>query len=440
MIPVENESRFLTSLFAELNAAGVRYAVLRNAETLPFSLNGSDIDMLVAHDDILVVQDILRKTACSNGGEAILAIKYPNFLQTEFLGKTDVGWWGCCIDLFDGYFIQAILPLVDSEIWKYQHRTAQDIITLDPDVGAYIGYAKELLQNGVKSVRYREGAMNAVALGKDDAIAERQCRELVNSALAGKDVGVRRFVFRWKLRMICSCPIESCSRLLRFSFARAARLFSPCGRMIAVMGTDGAGKTSLLGAILPVLRTMNHKATVVHHLKPDLLPPLARFRGVKPVPGHVCTTPHASRPSGFAGSLVRISYLLSDYILGYWLKVRIRLAKTPAAFWIFDRYAYDILIDPRRFRIRLPRGIIKFFLFFVPRPDLVLCLGGDPQKIYARKPETSLEEVTRQVKELKAFCEGNRRAVWIDTTTTIEQSRDAALSAILSAMSKRSEP
>ncbi len=25
MIPVENESRFLTSLFAELNAAGVRY-------------------------------------------------------------------------------------------------------------------------------------------------------------------------------------------------------------------------------------------------------------------------------------------------------------------------------------------------------------------------------------------------------------------------------
>ena len=40
----------------------------------------------------------------------------------------------------------------------------------------------------------------------------------------------------------------------------------------------------------------------------------------------------------------------------------------------------------------------------IPKPDIILCLGGDPEKIYNRKPETSLEEVTRQTSALKDFC------------------------------------
>ena len=206
--------------------------------------------------------------------------------------------------------------------------------------------------------------------------------------------------------------------------------------MIVVMGTDGSGKTTLLNAISPVLKTMTHGKLVIHHLKPDLFPPLGRFRGVKHEKGRVCATPHASKRSGFWGSLVRISYLMCDYILGYWLKVRIRLSKTPITYWIFDRYAYDMLIDSRRFRIKLPQWIIKTFLFFVPAPDLILCLGGDPEKIYARKPETSLEEVQRQMSALKKFCADNNKAVWIDTTKSVDESSDAVLTAILDRLAK----
>ena len=210
----------------------------------------------------------------------------------------------------------------------------------------------------------------------------------------------------------------------------------PAGKMIVVMGTDGSGKTTLLNAISPVLKTMTHGKLVIHHLKPDLFPPLGRFRGVKHEKGRVCATPHASKRSGFWGSLVRISYLMCDYILGYWLKVRIRLSKTPITYWIFDRYAYDMLIDSRRFRIKLPQWIIKTFLFFVPAPDLILCLGGDPEKIYARKPETSLEEVQRQMSALKKFCADNNKAVWIDTTKSVDESSDAVLTAILDRLAK----
>jgi hypothetical protein len=85
----------------------------------------------------------------------------------------------------------------------------------------------------------------------------------------------------------------------------------------------------------------------------------------------------------------------------------------------------------------LPRGWARFWSWFIPKPDLILCLGGNSEKIYARKPETSLDEVKRQVAALKTFCDGNRRAVWIDTTTSVEESMDAALAAITQRMSRR---
>jgi thymidylate kinase len=201
-------------------------------------------------------------------------------------------------------------------------------------------------------------------------------------------------------------------------------------QFIAVLGTDGSGKSTLLNAIIPLIEEKMSGKVVVHHLRPDLLPPLGRFRGVQHEPGYVCVNPHGSKPSGFAGSLFRLTYLVCDYILGYWFKVRPMLRRKDIACWVFDRYAYDILIDPLRFRIKLPRWIIRLYLKIVPRPNIVLCLGGDPEKIFARKPETSLEEVNRQMIELEKLSEGLPNVRMIDTTVSIEDTVAAAMNAL----------
>jgi thymidylate kinase len=201
-------------------------------------------------------------------------------------------------------------------------------------------------------------------------------------------------------------------------------------QFIAVLGTDGSGKSTLLNAIIPLIEEKMSGKVVVHHLRPDLLPPLGRFRGVKHEPGYVCVNPHGSKPSGFAGSLFRLTYLVCDYILGYWFMVRPMLRRKEIACWVFDRYAYDILIDPLRFRIKLPRWIIRLYLKIVPLPNIVLCLGGDPEKIFARKPETSLEEVSRQMIELEKLSEGLPNARMIDTTVSIEDTIAAAMNAL----------
>lgn len=427
------DSLFLFPFFTALNQAGTEYAVLRNAETLPDSLNGGDVDILVSPKDFIAVEKILGRVAEACGGKVMAKMRVPHFIQTEMMGCVSGVWWGCCIDLFDGIYVKSALPIVGESVLRYRERTAKAIWTLHPLVGQYLGYAKELLVNGRKSIRYEAGAKKALQSDLDAVVPSPSMRGLIRSALQGKVVHPHIFVLKESLLLAIRHPLHLVRNYAGFVCSRIVRYIRPCGKMIAVLGTDGSGKSTLLNEILPLLQTMTHKATCVHHLKPDILPPLGRFRGVKYEPGHICTNPHGSAPSGFVGSLVRISYLSLDYILGYWLKVRVKIAKTPISYWIFDRYAHDMLIDSRRFRIRLPQWIIRMFLGVLPKPDQVICLGGDAAKIYARKPETSLEEVERQVKELRNFVHENKNAVWVDTTQSVEASVRAFLEGLMDA-------
>lgn len=432
-----DESVFLRRMFALLDAADIKYAVLRNAETLPDSLNNSDVDMLVAKGGLNAAVRCLSKSAELCGGKLMSMFSYPHFRQMIFLGCFEKRWWGCCIDLFEGVFWQGVLPLAGDTLLDLRIKTDKGIWTLDHERAHYLGYAKELITNDSKSSKYIGGAKVAIKHGKDDFLQFDKLKHFIRKVLVGERHSAKAFRLAWLLPLAVRHPLFFSRNWGGMMLSRLKHLWCPAGRMIAIMGTDGAGKTTILDAVGPVLGNMTHGKLVRHHLKPDLIPPLGRLRGVKHEKGSVCTTPHASSPSGLFGSLVRISYLLCDYILGYWFRVRIRLARTPITYWIFDRYAYDMMIDPRRFRIKLPQWIIKAFLFLVPRPDLILCLGGDPEKIYARKPETSLEEVKRQVAALKKFCEGNKRAVWIDTTRSVDESADAVLNAICERLARR---
>ncbi len=71
--------------------------------------------------------------------------------------------------------------------------------------------------------------------------------------------------------------------------------------------------------------------------------------------------------------------------------------------------------------------------------SIILCLGTDPEIIHQRKPELLLEEIRRQVSELKDFCNQNPHAVWIDTGESIDKSTNESLKAIVTRMAHRYE-
>ena len=129
-------------------------------------------------------------------------------------------------------------------------------------------------------------------------------------------------------------------------------------------------------------------------------------------------------------------YYLLDYFLGYIIKILPTII-TKSHLFIMDRYYFDYYIDPKRTLIKLPEFIIKIGELFVPKPDLVICLGGDPEIIYNRKPETSLEEVTKQNEKLKKFALKRKNAIWIDTSISLNVSVEQTMTSIIDMMYKR---
>lgn len=202
------------------------------------------------------------------------------------------------------------------------------------------------------------------------------------------------------------------------------------GLFIVVLGVDGAGKTTVINALVPNLQTVGFTVEQ-RHLRPGWLPPLGRlFRRQGRTDNEVVTNPHASQPSGAIGSMIRLLYLMLDYSLGYWRLVRPHLYKQPICY-LFDRYFFDLAMDPLRFRIKLPKSILRIAIRCLPQPDLIMCLYAKPDVIAARKPELSVDEIARQYQCLREIAKFRENAIWIETEEDLEDSVQKCLSCIL---------
>ena len=442
------ETPFLLDFFKALRERNVKYAVMRNSETLPESLGGSDLDLFAADDEaVKQIEEIAAEVAGKyNGG---FTVKYTVEATISCLGgrHSDGTWWGVHIDIFPGLMYFGI-PYMDSRP-VYEERVLErgSFYRLGglSDVASFI---KEIMPNRRTKKDYYPRARAAYAKNREGTKAAMSgcygtsgwaiVEKLLTSECSGQEISrdSKRLVWALWWMQISRFHWLSLARIkVRNVWQRYKRLFKYPGFCVAVLGTDGSGKSTLIEKMTPVLYQMMHHPVEYRHLRPGLLPSLARLLG-KPTREGPVTDPHGGIPSGYLMSLVRFFYYYIDYTLGYFLKIFPWLVKRPT-FVICDRYYYEYMIDPRRCAVKLLPGFARFFSWFIPKPDLILCLGGNPEKIYARKPETSIAEVSRQVAALRDFCDRNNRTVWIDTTTSLEDSYDAAMEAIETKMRRR---
>jgi thymidylate kinase len=164
---------------------------------------------------------------------------------------------------------------------------------------------------------------------------------------------------------------------------RMVRIIKPTGLVIAFMGPDGSGKTTIINGVKKDLAEVfrQHKQ---YHLFPK--------GGIETPP---TINPHGQKPRGYFGSLAKLFYFLGLYSIGYWFKVY--PLKIKSTLVIFDRYYHDILVDPKRYRNGTSKTWTKLIGYIIPKPDVWILLDVPGDVIQKRKAEVTPVESKRQV-------------------------------------------
>lgn len=445
--PCGSESIFLRLLFEEFDRCDVTYAVMRNYEPLPYGVGTSDLDLLVGpeceHAARKALDQAMEETGCVPVGHA----STTGFFKVYILGSPIApfrNWWGLRVDVNVGLLFKGV-PIV-GDVDPRAFRAHNGISVLPDGLAAVLGVLKDALYNGRLPSRYLPSAKETARIGwgivrhtlePTGPAAIGLLRRLIMQEDPGRDVrsscmNLRRRIIGHGLRRD---PLRVIGCRIRSEWSKARRFFRPSGMFMSVLGVDGAGKSTLIEAISPILREATHNALFIQHLRPSLLPPLRQFKG-KRDPREPSQEPHGLRPSGSVGSMFRLIYHTLDYVLGYWMKVRPKIARQPAIV-LFDRYAYDMVLDPKRFRIGLSGMVTGWFAALSPKPDLILCLHAAPETVAVRKQELSLGEIRRQTEALYTFARKEQRAVLISTEGQVSELRDRALQAIFDFLSDR---
>ena len=426
----------LVELFEELNKKNIQYAVLRNYKELPQSTGGSDIDIWVKAEDCQRFYDIVNSIAIKHQGSLVSYIWKRHEPKICYLGPD----WGMQFDVYTGLvpigdFVFYTGDIIENHI-VYHH----GVKVLDEKWCAIESLLKEILNTGNcdKKEKYYNDASKALG-----TISEKELKDGLPMFSDNYRNILKRVGREEKSQELISLLYKEGLKELKNKvpgcffdkFLKFKRIFRRPGYMIAILGTDGAGKSAIYNTIYPHLEAAFHSKLYYRHLRPDMLPDIAELFGKRKKSDRpeVCENPHAKKSSGLVMSLVRVLYYLHDYIWGYWLNIWPKIS-TQSAVFVMDRYYYDYYIDQSRSRTSLPNWIIRFFDFWVPSPDIIIGLGGDPEKIFARKPETSIKEVTRQTEALKAFCNRRRNAFWVNTT---ENDVDTSARMVLKLISER---
>ena len=223
-------------------------------------------------------------------------------------------------------------------------------------------------------------------------------------------------------------PLRLASFLARDIHRRMRRWIKPTGLLIAVLGTDGTGKSTLIGRlhsrIAPAFRRV-----LRFHWAPRLIVPR------KNAPPN--THPHAKANRGALLSSCFLLAVVVDYWIGY--LISLRQSRARSGLILFDRYFHDVLIDPRRYRYGGPTWLARGMARLIPSPDLVVILDANERVIGDRKAELPAEEISRQRQKYKELKFSGAERVVINTEKSEKLTLNEVSSVIVEHLARRFE-
>jgi thymidylate kinase len=357
--------------FGALDAAGIRWALLRGR------VDGreGDIDVIVDPDDDAALERVLGAT----GWARLAAIGHGDHRFHRTYDEATDRWLTLDVVTELAFGPGGCLSLPGAARTVLERRRSDgDASRLAPDDGFWALLLHDLLDRGDIPPTHRADLAALVRSARVDGPLGRRIEVLAGPGTAARLIGVieagattaaitegRRLGRRWARAM----PALTAGRWVRHAVLRRLRkphtALRRRGIDVAVLGPDGAGKSSLSAALATTFPVPTR--TIYLGLYGAGLGGAGRF--------------------GFAR---RIARLWRGWTVGLWHRLRGRVV-------VYDRHAFDALsVAPRGSRkARLRRWAI---LHAIPDPALVLVLDAPADVLFARKGEhdpASLDEQRR---------------------------------------------
>ena len=193
------------------------------------------------------------------------------------------------------------------------------------------------------------------------------------------------------------------------------RVMRPTGLMVVMLGPDGVGKSSVGDGVFNTQKAVFSGQQERIHLRPRII----KRKDSGSRDSVTVTDPYADESRGGVASSAKIIFFLFDYIVGYLLVVWPLLVRN--GFVIFDRYYYDLFLDPRRYRYGGKIWLARFAGHFVPKPDLIIVFDASVDVIHARKQEVTAEQTELQRFSYRKFSEHEKNCSVINAEQPIEQ-------------------
>jgi thymidylate kinase len=394
-------SKLVTTLFHAWEKANINFVVLRNYKELPDCI-GNDIDILVSNETLPFAEKILKTVSNKLGFKlhnraefspvCLFVIHASTGYQIHFDLFTSLQWRFFDILIPD----QVLRNRSMCEGIPIPHSLHEATLNLLTTL-LYQGHIKDKYKSFIAQ-SYRENTEQAmVTLTR--LFGDKIGKQIINSVTQEDwdSIEARRNDLRKALALnqLCTCPTLIFKKIF-FDIKRLVkRWFNYPGVFIVCIGPDGSGKTSVADRVMKRLET-TFKADKTHyyHWKPITF---QRSKGdIGPV-----DNPHGKSTRCPLASTIYLFYHVFEFFFGGILRLKPVLFRNGMV--VVDRYFYDIMVDPKRYRLNAPIWLVYFVAKIIVKPDIVICLDAPAKIFYERKQEVSFEEVVRQREAYLAF-------------------------------------
>lgn len=417
----------------------ILYAVLGDSAGYPHEIH-SDIDIILLPEDYDNRVNIIREFAEQT------SINLVQLLQHEFCASYFVLAWKdkdgkssfIALDICSDYYRMGKPLLKATDLLKNTNTGADNVCnihfkTLSPEMGFIYYFIKKIDKGAMNETQFehlRKQFVKCPGLCIKNLEIFWPADTASNISLWIKD---NKFsILQDAIPELKKHLIKNARPSVRDFFREAGRklkrVFQPTGIIIALLGPDGCGK-STLGAILQKELAPAFRGIRCFHLRPYFFS-FKKGGATSPV-----YDPHAQKPRRSIASAIKLIYFLLDYLLGfifvlYPLKARSHLI-------LFDRYYHDLMIDPKRYRYKAPMWLAMLIGYLIPKPDLFLVLDAPAQIIQSRKQEVPFSETERQRNAYANFTHWGSQHIVLNTDRSIEETASEMNDALLSFMIRR---